>query len=88
MSVSPAIAAIDQGTPITIAYPIDNLGSGLVVANGAPAQDWAEFCRMGKGALRCRKTAGDCSTGKGSIQDVMIRSALQSSGIAVTEVKV
>ena len=48
MSVSPAISAIDQGTPITIAYPIDNLGSGLVVTKGASATDWASFAAWAK----------------------------------------
>ena len=39
----PAIAAIDKGTPIKITYPIDNLGTGLVVTKGAPVQDWQSF---------------------------------------------
>jgi len=83
----PAIAAIDQGTPIKITYPVDNLGSGLVVSKGAPAQDWQSFAAWAKQ----RSDAGDplviAAPGKGSIQDIMIRYALQNSGFATTEVK-
>jgi len=83
----PAIAAIDQGTPIKITYPVDNLGSGLVVSKGAPAQDWQSFAAWAKQ----RSDAGDplviAAPGKGSIQDIMLRYALQNSGFATTEVK-
>lgn len=88
VGVPPAINAIDQGTPITIAYPIDNLGSGLVVANGAPAQDWQSFAAWAKERSDAGKPLVIAAPGKGSIQDVMIRAALQNSGITVTEVKV
>ena len=88
VGVPPAISAIDQGTPITIAYPIDNLGSGLVVANGAPAQDWQSFVTWAKVRSDAGKPLVIAAPGKGSIQDVMIRSALKDSGITVTEVKV
>ncbi|ABS55255.1 hypothetical protein Mboo_0737 [Methanoregula boonei 6A8] len=88
VGVPPAINAIDQGTPITIAYPIDNLGTGLVVENGAPAQDWQSFAAWAKARSDAGKPLVIAAPGKGSIQDVMIRAALQSSGITVTEVKV
>ncbi|HVP96700.1 ABC transporter substrate-binding protein [Methanoregula sp.] len=88
VGVPPAISAIDQGIPITIAYPIDNLGSGLVVANGAPVQDWQSFAAWAKARSDAGKPLVIAAPGKGSIQDVMIRSALQNSGITVTEVKV
>jgi NitT/TauT family transport system substrate-binding protein len=88
VGVPPAISAIDQGTPISIAYPIDNLGSGLVVANGAPVQDWQSFAAWAKMRSDSGKPLVIAAPGKGSIQDVMIRSALQNSGITVTEVKV
>jgi NitT/TauT family transport system substrate-binding protein len=88
VGVPPAISAIDQGTPITIAYPIDNLGTGLVVANGAPAEDWQSFAAWAKARSDAGKPLVIAAPGKGSIQDIMIRSALQNSGITVTEVKV
>jgi ABC-type nitrate/sulfonate/bicarbonate transport system substrate-binding protein len=88
VGVPPAISAIDQGTPITIAYPIDNLGSGLVVTKGASATDWASFAAWAKQRSDAGKPLVIAAPGKGSIQDVMLRSSLQNSGIAVTEVKV
>jgi len=83
----PAIAAIDQGTPIKIAYPIDNLGTGLVVTRGAPAQDWQSFAAWAKQRSDAGKPLVIAAPGKGSIQDVMLRYALKDSGITTTEVK-
>jgi NitT/TauT family transport system substrate-binding protein len=88
VGVPPAISAIDIGTPITIAYPIDNLGSGLVVTKGAPVTDWQSFSGWAKQRSDEGKPLVIAAPGKGSIQDVMLRYALQSSGFAVTNVKV
>ena len=84
----PAIAAIDQGIPIKITYPIDNLGSGLVVTRGAPVQDWQSFITWAKQRSDAGKPLVIAAPGKGSIQDVMLRYALQDSGFATTEVKI
>jgi NitT/TauT family transport system substrate-binding protein len=83
----PAIAAIDKGTPIKITYPIDNLGTGLVVTKGAPAQDWQSFAAWAKQRSDAGKPLVIAAPGKGSIQDVMLRFSLQDSGFATTEVK-
>ncbi|MGD0080026.1 MAG: ABC transporter substrate-binding protein [Methanoregula sp.] len=84
----PAIAAIDQGIPIKITYPIDNLGSGLVVTRGAPVQDWQSFIAWAKQRSDAGKPLVIAAPGKGSIQDVMLRYALKDSGFATTEVKI
>lgn len=84
----PAIAAIDQGIPIRITYPIDNLGTGLVVTKGAPVQDWQSFTAWAKQRSEAGKPLVIAAPGKGSIQDVMLRYALQDSGFATTEVKI
>ena len=83
----PAIAAIDKGTPIKITYPIDNLGTGLVVTKGAPVQDWQSFAAWAKQRSDAGKPLVIAAPGKGSIQDVMLRFSLQDSGFATTEVK-
>ncbi len=88
VGVPPAISAIDIGTPITIAYPIDNLGTGLVVTKGAPVTDWQSFAVWAKQRSDEGKPLVIAAPGKGSIQDVMLRYALQNSGFAVTNVKV
>jgi NitT/TauT family transport system substrate-binding protein len=84
----PAIAAIDQGIPIRITYPIDNLGTGLVVTKGAPVQDWQSFAAWAKQRSDAGKPLVIAAPGKGSIQDVMLRSSLQESGFTTTEVKI
>ncbi len=84
----PAIAAIDQGIPIKITYPIDNLGSGLVVTKGAPANDWQSFAAWASQRSNAGKPLVIAAPGKGSIQDVMLRYSLQNSGFTTTEVKV
>jgi NitT/TauT family transport system substrate-binding protein len=84
----PAIAAIDKGIPIKITYPIDNLGSGIVVTKGAPVKDWQSFAIWAKQRSDAGKPLVIAAPGKGSIQDVMLRYSLQDSGIATTEVKI
>lgn len=85
VGVPPAIAAVDGGNPIAILHPVDTEGSGLVVGATAPVTDWDSFAAW----ARDRSTAGRplriAAPGKGSIQDVMLRVALNSSGITVTE---
>jgi NitT/TauT family transport system substrate-binding protein len=88
VGASPAIAAIDQGIPIKITYPIDNLGTGLVVTQGAPAKDWQTFTLWAKQRSDAGKPLVIAAPGKGSIQDVMLRYSLQDSGFTTTEVKV
>ena len=84
----PAIAAIDKGIPIKIIYPIDNLGTGIVVTKGAPVQDWQSFAAWAKQRSDAGKPLVIAAPGKGSIQDVMLRSSLQDSGFTTTEVKI
>jgi NitT/TauT family transport system substrate-binding protein len=84
----PAIAAIDKGVPIKITYPIDNLGSGLVVTQGAPAKDWQSFTAWAKQRSDAGKPLVIAAPGKGSIQDVMLRYSLQDSEFVTTELKI
>ena len=84
----PAIAAIDKGIPVKITYPIDNLGTGIVVTKGVPVQDWQSFAAWAKQRSDAGKPLVIAAPGKGSIQDVMLRSSLQDSGFATTEVKI
>lgn len=84
----PAIAAIDRGTPIRITYPIDNLGTGIVVTRGAPVTDWQSFAAWAKQRSDAGKPLVIAAPGKGSIQDVMLRYSLKDSGFTTTEIKV
>lgn len=81
----PAISAIDKGVPAHILMAVNTEGSGIVLANDTPAHDWESFVAW----VRERSEKGDpvrlAAPGKGSIQDVMLRYALEDSRIQVSE---
>jgi len=84
----PYISAIDKSTgaiSLKILVPIQLNGSGLVVSKDSPANDWAGFVQW----VTDRSAAGNnvviAAPQRGSIQDVLLKSALKDAGIAVTE---
>ena len=81
----PAIAAIDKNTPIKIIMAVNLEGSGVVIADDAPADDWESFVEWAKSRSAQGKPVIIAAPGKGSIQDVLIRSALEESGLSVRE---
>lgn len=85
VGVPPAIATIDHGNPIHILSPIDTEGSGLVVATTSPASDWQSFVAWVGQRSSEGKPLKIAAPGKGSIQDVMLRVALDSSGFTIKE---
>jgi NitT/TauT family transport system substrate-binding protein len=60
-------------------------GSGVVIADDAPADDWESFVEWAKSRSAQGKPVIIAAPGKGSIQDVLIRSALEESGLSVRE---
>jgi hypothetical protein len=84
--VPPAIASIDKGSPIKILMPINTEGSGLVAAINTPAKDWNSFATWAKDRSATGKPLKIAAPARGSIQDVMLKSALESSGFIVKEV--
>ena len=85
VGVPPAIAAIDKGTPIKILSPVDTEGSALVVVADAPVTDWNSFIVWAKQRAAAGNPLKIAAPGKGSIQDVMLQSALKESGISVNQ---
>ncbi|HVP25475.1 MAG TPA: ABC transporter substrate-binding protein [Methanomicrobiales archaeon] len=83
----PAISAIDQGTPLKILMALNNEGSGVVVVTTSPATDWPSFVQWAKERAAAGKPIKMAAPGKGSIQDVMLRYALEESGLSVKEVQ-
>lgn len=83
--VPPAMAAIDKGTPIKVLHPINNEGSGLVATAGSPAMDWTTFTAWAKARSAEGRPLKLAAPSKGSIQDVMLRYALQDAGFTVTQ---
>jgi len=81
VGVPPAILFIDQGAPIKIISPVQTEGSGVVVDNDVPANDWDEFTQWIKDSYNNGDTIKIGVPMLGSIQDVMIKYSLQESGI-------
>ncbi|HOP09448.1 MAG TPA: ABC transporter substrate-binding protein [Candidatus Methanofastidiosa archaeon] len=77
----PAIMFIDQGSPAKIISPVQTEGSGVVVANDVPADNWDEFIDWIKEMYAEGDTVKIGVPMIGAIQDVMIKYALQESGI-------
>jgi NitT/TauT family transport system substrate-binding protein len=83
----PAISTIDQGTPLKILMALNNEGSGVVVITSSPANDWPSFVQWAKDRSAAGTPIRMAAPGKGSIQDVMLRYALEESGLSVKEVQ-
>jgi len=84
--VPPALASIDKGSPIHILMPINTEGSGLVSAINSPGTDWNSFMNWAAQRSASGKPLKIAAPSKGSIQDVMLKAALESSGVTVKEV--
>ena len=83
----PAISAIDQGTPLKILMALNDEGSGVVVTIDSPATDWTTFVQWAKARAAAGNPIKMAAPGKGSIQDVMLRYALNESGLSFKEVQ-
>jgi NitT/TauT family transport system substrate-binding protein len=81
----PAISAADKGTPVKIIMSINSEGSGVVVTEDSPANDWNSFVAWAKERSAAGKPLRIAAPGKGSIQDVMIRYSLETSGLSIKE---
>jgi ABC-type nitrate/sulfonate/bicarbonate transport system substrate-binding protein len=81
----PELAAIDKGTGIKILHPLNTEGSGVVVSASSPASDWKSFIAWVNQRSAEGKPVMMANPGKGSIQDVMLKSALKDSGVTLKE---
>jgi ABC-type nitrate/sulfonate/bicarbonate transport system substrate-binding protein len=81
----PTISAIDTGTPVKIVMALQTEGSGVVVSNDSPATNWTTFVEWAKLRAESGKPLKIADPGKGSIQDVMLRYALEESDLSVKE---
>jgi ABC-type nitrate/sulfonate/bicarbonate transport system substrate-binding protein len=84
----PAISAIDQGTPVHILMSVNKEGSGVVASSKSPATDWNSLVQWAKDRSASGKPLRVAAPGKGSIQDILIRSAFRASGMNVQEVQI
>ncbi len=80
----PFVSAIDKASSavdIKILAPIMMNGSGLLVSNDAPADDWDSFVTWIKERSAAGKMVVIADPQLGSIQDVQLKAALDSAGI-------
>ena len=83
----PFVSAVDKSTSavdIKILAPIMMNGSGLVVSDEAPADDWNSFIAWVKERSAEGKPVVIADPQLGSIQDVLLKAALDSAGIGYT----
>ena len=83
----PFVSAVDKSTSavdIKILAPIMMNGSGLVVSEDSPADNWAEFVAWIKERSAEGKNVVIADPQLGSIQDVQLKAALDSAGIGYT----
>lgn len=83
----PFVSAIDKASSavdIKILAPIMMNGSGLLVADDAPADDWDSFVAWIKERSAEGKPVVIADPQLGSIQDVQLKAALDSAGIGYT----
>jgi len=79
----PAELQIALGNPARIIQSVNTGGSGLVVTNGSPLQDWDDFVRW----IKIRSATGRpvvIATVQSSIQEEMVREACAYENITVT----
>jgi NitT/TauT family transport system substrate-binding protein len=79
---TPANLQIGFGNPAQVIQPLHTGGSALVVANTSPCNDWQDFTVL----ARQSSSAGNpliIATVQSSIQETMIREALETDGFEV-----
>jgi len=81
----PTTAAIDKGTPVKIIMALNDEGSGVVITNDAPANDWNSFVQWAKTRSKEGKPLRIATPGKGSIQDILLRYSVEESGLSIKE---
>jgi ABC-type nitrate/sulfonate/bicarbonate transport system substrate-binding protein len=83
VGITPPIGAISLGAKIKILHPIQNEGSGLIVPTRSPANDWNSFVLWAMERSSGGRPLIIADPDLGSIQDVMLKEALEDSGFTV-----
>jgi NitT/TauT family transport system substrate-binding protein len=81
VGITPAIGAISLGCDARIILPMQNEGSGLVMAAGSQARDWSGFVELAETRYRQGRPLKIADPDLGTIADVLFQNALRESGI-------
>jgi NitT/TauT family transport system substrate-binding protein len=81
VGITPAIGSISLGCEARIIQPVQNLGSGLVLATATGADDWDEFVSLAKASFARGRPLKIGDPDLGTIADVILQDALRSSSL-------
>jgi len=81
VGITPAIGSISLGCEARIIQPVQNLGSGLVLANASKAEDWNDFVSLAKDSFANGQPLKIGDPDLGTITDVIFQDALRASGL-------
>ena len=81
VGITPAIGSISLGCEARIIQPVQNLGSGLVLANASEAEDWNDFVSLAKASFARGRPLRIGDPDLGTITDVIFQDALRASGL-------
>jgi NitT/TauT family transport system substrate-binding protein len=81
VGITPAIGSISLGCVARIIQPVQNLGSGLVLATATGADDWDNFVSLAKESSAKGRPLKIGDPDLGTIADVIFQDALRASGL-------
>jgi ABC-type nitrate/sulfonate/bicarbonate transport system substrate-binding protein len=81
VGITPAIGSISLGCEAKIIQPVQNLGSGLVMATASEAKDWDDFVSLAKASFANGRPLKIGDPDLGTIVDVIFQDALRASGL-------
>ncbi|MCX6676320.1 MAG: ABC transporter substrate-binding protein [Methanothrix sp.] len=81
VGITPAIGSISLGCEARIIQPVQNLGSGLVLATASGAEDWNDFVSLAEVSFANGRPLKIGDPDLGTITDVIFQDALRASGL-------
>ncbi|VVB72094.1 NMT1-like family protein [uncultured archaeon] len=81
VGITPAIGSMCLGCKAKIIQPVQNEGSGLVMATGSKVNDWDDFVSLAKASYAKGQPLKIGDPDLGTIADVIFQEALNASGL-------
>jgi NitT/TauT family transport system substrate-binding protein len=87
VGIAPAVGAIGLGADVRVIQPLQDGGSGLVVSESSPARNWTSFVSWAGERSKEGRHLKIADPEKGTIQDIMIKDALNEAGISTSALR-
>ena len=81
VGIAPAVGAVGFDAPVKVVMPMQNGGSAIVLPYDSPVTDWEGMIRYAQERAAAGRPFVMAVPSQGSIQDVIIQSALESAGM-------